>query len=119
LGFWGFGVLGFWDKLVRKGVAVKNVDGSYTIKLTEQSIKEQPKSDIEAKKQALETEKQQAITEATKPVVDLELLGDEQQTIDLITEKASGDKDGGKAKIRQHERIRARLQALKDLIDCV
>jgi len=34
-----------WDKLVRKGVAVKNVDGSYTIKLTEQSIKEQPKAD--------------------------------------------------------------------------
>jgi hypothetical protein len=39
--------------------------------------------------------------------------------MELITEKASGDKDGGKAKIRQHERIRVRLQALKDLIDCV
>ena len=92
--------------------------------LPEQSIKEQPqastpKSEIDTQKEAIETEKQQAITEATKPVVDLELLGDEQQTIDLITEKASGDKDGGKAKIRQHERIRARLQALKDLIDCV
>lgn len=93
-------------------------------KAVEQSLKEQPqastpKSEIDTQKEVIETEKQQAITEATKPVVDLELLGDEQQTIDLITEKASGDKDGGKAKIRQHERIRARLQALKDLIDCV
>jgi hypothetical protein len=89
------------------------------IKEVEQPKAATQKSDIDTKKEAIETEKQQAITEATKPVVDLELLGDEQQTIDLITEKASGDKDGGKAKIRQHERIRARLQALKDLIDCV
>jgi len=95
------------------------IDVMKELGIAEQSLKEQPKSDIDAKKEAIETEKQQAITEATKPVVDLELLGDEQQTIDLITEKASGDKDGGKAKIRQHERIRARLQALKDLIDCV
>jgi hypothetical protein len=94
-------------------------EDAWFAKNKEQSLKEQPKSDIEAKKQALETEKQQAITEATKPVVDLELLGDEQQTINLITEKASGDKDGGRAKIMKHERIRARLQALKDLIDCV
>lgn len=90
---------------------------------TEVNIPELPKptkqEEIKVQKDAIEVEKQQAITEATKPVVDLELLGDEQQTIDLITEKASGDKDGGKAKIRQHERIRARLQALKDLIDCV
>lgn len=97
----------------------EKIQNNELVKEVEQSLKEQPKADIDAKKEAIETEKQQAITEATKPVVDLELLGDEQQTIDLITEKASGDKDGGKAKIRQHERIRARLQALKDLIDCV
>ena len=102
-----------------KDASILNDIFHHTENLREQSIKEQPKSDIDAKKEAIETEKQQAITEATKPVVDLELLGDETQTIDLITEKASGDKDGGKAKIRQHERIRARLQALKDLIDCV
>ena len=90
---------------------------------TEVNIPELPKptkqEEIQVQKDAIETEKQQAITEATKPVVDLELLGDETQAMELITEKASGDKDGGKAKIRQHERIRARLQALKDLIDCV
>lgn len=90
---------------------------------TEVNIPELPKpssiEELQSKKDTLEAEKQQAITEATKPVVDLELLGDEQQTIDLITKKASGDNDGGKAKIRQHERIRVRLQALKDLIDCV
>jgi hypothetical protein len=88
-------------------------------KEAEQKTEQTQKSDINLQKEAIETEKQQAITEATKPVVDLELLGDEQQTIDLITKKASGDNDGGKAKIRQHERIRVRLQALKDLIDCV
>lgn len=90
---------------------------------TEVNIPELPKptkqEEIQVQKDAIETEKQQAITEATKPVVDLELLGDETQAMELITEKASGDKDGGKAKIRQHERIRVRLQALKDLIDCV
>ena len=75
--------------------------------------------EIEQKKQEVETERQQAITEATKPVVELELLGDENEAMDLILDKAKGDKDGGRAKVRQHERIRAKFQALKELIDCV
>jgi len=80
----------------------------------------QPEVDVKSQKEALEVEKQNAITQATKPKVELELLGEtEEQVIDLISDKASKDKDGGKAKIRQHERIRAKLQALKDLIDCV
>lgn len=89
---------------------------------TEETIPEQvqPEVDVKSQKEALEVEKQNAITQATKPKVELELLGEtEEQVIDLISDKASKDKDGGKAKIRQHERIRAKLQALKDLIDCV
>lgn len=75
--------------------------------------------DIDAKKEAIETEKQQAITEATKPVVDLELLGDAVESRKLIAEIAANDKDGGRAKSRQHERIRERLKALKKFIDCI
>jgi hypothetical protein len=79
----------------------------------------QQQAELEQKKAELETERQQAITEATKPVVELELLGDENEAMDLILDKAKGDKDGGRAKVRQHERIRAKFQALKELIDCV
>ena len=46
-------------------------------------------------------------------------VGDENEAMDLILDKAKGDKDGGRAKVRQHERIRAKFQALKELIDCV
>jgi len=97
---------------------------SFQSKPKEQSLKEQPKastqkSDIDAKKEAIETEKQQAITEATKPVVDLELLGDAVESRKLIAEIAANDKDGGRAKSRQHERIRERLKALKKFIDCI
>lgn len=97
----------------------KILEGSTKVDESKMVSNQAQKSNVDLKKEAIEAEKQQAITEATKPVVDLELLGDEQQTINLITEKASGDKDGGRAKIMKHERIRARLQALKDLIDCV
>ena len=76
-------------------------------------------AELEQKKAELENERQQKITEATKPVVELELLGDENEAMDLILDKAKGDKDGGRAKVRQHERIRAKFQALKELIDCV
>lgn len=96
----------------------KDVQESDT-KEGEQNSGQPPKSDIDLQREAIETERQRAITEATKPVVDLELLGNEVEVMDLITDRASRDKDGGKAKIRQHERIRVRLQALKDLIDCV
>lgn len=79
----------------------------------------QQQAELEQKKAELENERQQKITEATKPVVELELLGDENEAMDLILDKAKGDKDGGRAKVRQHERIRAKFQALKELIDCV
>ena len=96
-------------------------EGKSKVKAVEELLGKptQQQAELEQKKAELETERQQAITEATKPVVELELLGDENEAMDLILDKAKGDKDGGRAKVRQHERIRAKFQALKELIDCV